>query len=64
MTASVAVSNFVAMPSTAVTHIQNTAPGPPTVMATATPVNAAQAECSGQRRCQCLEVRDIALVAG
>ena len=29
--------NFVAIPTTALTHIQKIAPGPPIVMATATP---------------------------
>ena len=37
ITASVQVKNLVAMPTMAVIHIQNTAPGPPTWMATATP---------------------------
>ena len=31
-------TNPVAMPSSATTHIQNTAPGPPMVMAMATPI--------------------------
>ena len=34
---SVAVKNFVAIPKIAVTHIQNTAPGPPKYIAAATP---------------------------
>jgi hypothetical protein len=33
----VASTNDVAMPTAAATHIQNTAPGPPTVSAIATP---------------------------
>ena len=35
--ASVQVKNLVLIPTNALTHIQNTAPGPPTAMATATP---------------------------
>ena len=37
ITASEQVKNLVAMPITAVTHIQKMAPGPPMVMARATP---------------------------
>ena len=33
----VAVKNLVAIPNTAVTHIQKMAPGPPSCIATATP---------------------------
>ena len=36
-TANVQVKNFVDIPKIAVTHIQNNAPGPPIVIATATP---------------------------
>ena len=35
--ASTASEYFVAMPTSAVIHIQNTAPGPPMAMAAATP---------------------------
>ena len=37
MTASVQVKNLVAVPAMAVIHIQKMAPGPPMVMASATP---------------------------
>ena len=37
ITAKVPVKNLVAIPTTALIHIQNTAPGPPMAMATATP---------------------------
>ena len=37
MTPSEQVKNFVAMPTIAEIHIQNTAPGPPATMASATP---------------------------